>query len=74
VRGGKLAVNAGVVRRRVGGESRAVETHFKNLGFLVFKNPKRPIKLSFLCSSQNFYFFMSNSVNLFELIGVAIIS
>ena len=24
-------------------------------------------------SSQNFYFFMSNSVNLFELIGIAII-
>ena len=32
------------------------------------------ITRGFLFSSQNFYFFMSNSVNLFELIGVAIIS
>ena len=62
--------------------SRAVETHFKKeLGFLGFlkknlKNLKSQVLgfLGFLFSSQNFYFFVSNSVNLFELIAVAIIS
>jgi len=43
--------------------SRAVETHFKTSNFL-----------GFLFSSQNFYFFISKSVNLFQLIGVTIIS
>jgi len=60
-------------------KTRAVQTHFKNLGFLgYFKKPKEHEKLGFQIfrffgfSSQNLYIFMSNSVNLFEFIGVAI--
>ena len=50
--------------------NRAVETRFKKP-----KNPKQFLGfVDFLFSNQNFYFFVSNSVNLFELIGVAIIS
>jgi len=45
--------------------------------FLGFLKPKKPEKLGFyvffLFSSQNFYSFMSNSVNFSEFIGVAII-
>ena len=47
---------------------RAVQTHIKNLksgSFRVFR--------VFNFSSQKFHFFKSKSVNLFELIGAAII-
>jgi len=47
----------------------------KNLGFFrFFKKPKKLDFWVFWFSSQNFYFFVSNSVDLFELIGIAIIS
>src|SRR6218665_572300 len=40
----------------------AVETHFKNPRFFRFL--KKPKNLTFEFSSQNFYFFVSNSVNI----------
>src|SRR6218665_1721510 len=41
----------------------------KNLEFLGFFKPKQTKKVRFLgFLGQNFYFFMSNSLNLFELI------
>ena len=49
----------------------ADQTHFKKPR--LFRFFKKPEKLGFLFYSQNFYFFMSNSVSLFEFIGVAII-
>jgi len=66
-----LGLEAAAVALGEPGLSRPV---FKNLGFL--KNLKVRILgfYFFLFTSQNFYFFMSNSVYLFELIGVASIS
>ena len=53
---------------------RAVETHLKKPRYFSLFKPMaiKPEKLSclgFLFSSQNFYFFMSNSVNFYEFIG-----